>query len=311
MRPRSSSPWGRSPTRRRRSSTTSAPQGRRSAASRSRRSGRSRPTAVAERSWRGPRGRRRRAHRRAGRADNPLTRESQSRPLRAGADGRAGPAGRVLSRPASGHATSRAGDLVGGLRLAGRRAQPATRHYAVLGIRHPLALRARPARPATGGCVQPARPLDRRLRLGDDEQARGHARGRALRTPGPGLPALRVREEGAADDLLPDGRRRRQSASTASSTTSSSCRSTTSRPSARATRWPGSSTAAPLRPVAAHRSGRDLGVDPGRTPGRRSSARRIRVAALDTAALARRHTPRDDLARSGCRASPWSACSCA
>ena len=37
--------------------------------------------------------------------------------------------------------------------------------YAVLGIRHPLALDARRRRPPAGRRVQPARPLDRRLRL--------------------------------------------------------------------------------------------------------------------------------------------------
>ena len=66
---------------------------------------------------------------------------------------------------------------------------------------------------------------------------------RALRQARPGVSALRLGEEGPADELLPDHRRRADPRSTASCGRSTSSRSTTSRRSRWATRSPASSTA--------------------------------------------------------------------
>ena len=85
------------------------------------------------------------------------------------------------------------------LRLARRpRRACADAPYAVLGIRHPLALDAGPDRHPAARRLQRPRPLDRRLRVGHDEQAARDPRRRAVRPPGAGLPALRVGEEGPA-----------------------------------------------------------------------------------------------------------------
>ena len=80
--------------------------------------------------------------------------------------------------------------------------------HAVLGHPSPARARARADRPPAGRRLVAARPFDRRVRLGHDEQARGDARRRAVRQARPGLSALRLREEGPADDVLPDDRRR-------------------------------------------------------------------------------------------------------
>ena len=67
---------------------------------------------------------------------------------------------------------------------------------------------------------------------------------RAVRPACSGLSAVRVGEEGPADDLLPDDRRTSRSASTPSCTRSTSCRCRTRRHSATARRWPDWSMAA-------------------------------------------------------------------
>ena len=66
--------------------------------------------------------------------------------------------------------------------------------------------RRRPLELRPAGCLQRARPLHRRLRLGHHQQAGGDALRRPVRAPGAGLSALRLGEEGPADDLLPDHR---------------------------------------------------------------------------------------------------------
>ena len=165
-------------------------------------------------------------------ADNPLTREIEGRPLRSRARRARWSRASSRSRPGSARATSIAARPRRRLRLAGRatasgRADATPSSASATRSRSSAAA----ARPPPAGAFSAARPLDRRLRLGHDQQAARDAGGRALRQARPGLSALRVGEEGPADDLLPDHRRRRRSASTASSTRSTSCRSTTSRPS--------------------------------------------------------------------------------
>ena len=57
------------------------------------------------------------------------------------------------------------------------------------------------------GLVLDARPLGRRLRLGDHQQGHRHHRRRRVRQGRAGLSEVRLGEEGPADDLLPDDRR--------------------------------------------------------------------------------------------------------
>ena len=246
-RARSSSRWGRSPTRRPRSSTTSAGQGR--------------PvgcvavtcfrpfpasSSVAVRPQR-PIDRRRRADRRTGGGRQP-----------ADARGEGGPR---TTHAAEGTMVPRVRVGLGRARLPRRRLWRPRRRLRLarqtiacppmcgtpsLGIRHPLGPPTTPLDLRPPGRVQPSRPLDRRLRLGHDEQARRYARRRPVRPAGPGLPALRLREEGPADDLLPHHRRRSGSGSTSELDAGrSSCRSTTWRRSARAIRCAGWWMAAP------------------------------------------------------------------
>ena len=174
-------------------------------------------------------------------ADNPLTRETKAALYdHAGAHGLAGP-GRPDRGRRAGLARHRRRRPDRHLRppgRPGRRPRPAPR-----GGRHPSPAGADRAgrRPAARGRVLDARPLHRRLRLGDHQQGRGDRGRRALRALRPGLPALRVGEEGPADDLLPDRRRVARSASMPSCRRSTSCRCTGSTPSSRATRcagWP-------------------------------------------------------------------------
>ena len=203
---RSSSRWGRSPTRRSPSSTTCGRRAGRSAASPSRASGRSpppsspRPSAARAPSawWSGPTSPSPRRH--------PLTREIRSALYEAAAEGVMVP--RVLSFSAGlGSRDVAAGDLVA---VFDRLAQHGDPPSDARRPRDPSSARvgARAGRPATGRSLVAARPFDRRFRLGHDQQARRHARRRAVRQVRPGLPALWVREEGPADDVLPDDRRR-------------------------------------------------------------------------------------------------------
>ena len=77
-----------------------------------------------------------------------------------------------------------------------------------VGIDHAPALHDRPrTRTCAPGRVLDARPLGRRLRLGDDQQGHRHHRRRRVRQGRAGLPQVRLREEGPADDVLPDHRR--------------------------------------------------------------------------------------------------------
>ena len=57
------------------------------------------------------------------------------------------------------------------------------------------------------GGVLDARPLGRRLRLGDDEQGHRHDRRQRVRQGRAGVSEVRLGEEGPADDVLPDDRR--------------------------------------------------------------------------------------------------------
>ena len=111
----------------------------------------------------------------------------------------------------------------------------------------------------------------------------------------PGLPALRLGEEGPADDLLPDHRRRADPPA---------CRARPRRlraaprrrgvPPGRPARRPGRRRHG-LRPVAAEPTRRRSGPRSRPRRAREILARGIRLAALDTAALARSRAPRPDL----------------
>ena len=139
-------------------------------------------------------------------ARNPLTREVEAA-LYERAEA-ALPVPRVLSFSAGlGSRDIAAGDLVA---VFDQLAAAPSRHAAPLGPRHPPSARPRAGRrrPAAGRGVEPARPLDRRLRQRDHQQAHRDAGRRAVRQARPGLPALRIGEEGPADDLLPDRRGR-------------------------------------------------------------------------------------------------------
>ena len=240
---------------------------------------------------------------------NPLTREVRAALYDAAAEGVMVP--RVLSFSAGlGSRDVAAGDLVAVFDRLAIHGDLPDRH-AVLGIRHPLALERVGRRPAAAGVVVAARSLDRRLRVGDDQQARGDARRRAVRQGRPGLPALRLGEEGPADDLLPDHRRRAD-------------------PSPRGAR-PGRLRAAPRRlSLRARRSARGA-------RRRRDDLHPVAVAPTPEAIWhsipaprpgrdrrptdpghGSRHrwpspppTPRRPTFSSGCRASPWSASSSA
>ena len=167
--------------------------------------------------------------------------------------------------------------------LADHRA-PADSATPSLGIRHPLALERATARPAAGGRLQPARPLDRRLRIGHDQQAHRDARRRAVRPARPGLSALRLGEEGPADDLLPDHRRRsaiRQHAEL-EHVDFVPLHDVAAFAPGRSARRPGRRRHG-VRPVAARRSRRRSGPRSRPRPARRSSPGGSGVAALDTA----------------------------
>ena len=83
--------------------------------------------------------------------------------------------------------------------------------------------------PAADGRVLDARPLGRRLRLRDDEQGDRDHRRQRVRQGRAGVPEVRLREEGPADDLLPDHRRDAHQHALASWRRSSCCASTTRR----------------------------------------------------------------------------------
>ena len=227
---------------------------------------------------------------------NPLTRE-----LKAGARRASPPTGVRIPRVADGVGRARLARRRG--RRPGRRVrlrsptEPTLRErpYARPRDPPPARARARRRRPPTGRRLQPARPLDRRVRLGHDEQARGDARRRAVRPARPGLPALRLGEEGPADDLLPDDRRRADPRPRRARPGRVRAAPRRQRRSASATRSPASSTAA-------RSSSRPPLADPeaiwASIPAAARAelvARRIRVTALDTASLARAHAPRPDL----------------
>ena len=119
----------------------------------------------------------------------------------------------------------RAGDFIA---MVDNMRSAQSRHYFTVGIKHETAL------PVTNdpdvrspGFVLHARPLGRRLRLGDHQQGHRHDCRRRLRHGRAGVSQVRVGEEGPADDLLPDHRRAGTFACTPSWSTSSSWRSTT------------------------------------------------------------------------------------
>ncbi len=178
-------------------------------------------------------------------ADNPLTREIEVRARRPGGRRACKSRASSPSRRASARRDVAAGDLVAVFdRLAGPRggATPAARRG-----RHP-ASRSRSSRttwtsgrPARTACAatrsagsDPSPPTSSSPR--SSASCSAHAR--------PGVPALRLGEEGPADHVLPDHRRRAHPAARRARATSSSCRCTTSRRSPWATRLPGSPTAA-------------------------------------------------------------------
>ncbi len=134
--------------------------------------------------------------------DNPLTREVKAALYDHVADGVTVPQVRSVSA-GLGSRDVGAGDLVAVFDWASDRKAPAAP------LRHPrdpapAGPRDQAARPPPGRLVQPARPLDRRVRLGHHEQAGRLTGRRPVRPVRAGLPALRLGEEGPADDLLPD-----------------------------------------------------------------------------------------------------------
>ena len=206
-RTRSSSPWARSPTRHRPSSTTFERQGRAvgCVAVTSFRPFPASPLAgplgagnTRSPSWSGPTSPR-----------PPTTRSpARSRPrcYDAAAEG-ARPARASRCPPASARGTSRRATwppCSTGSPTSGE-CDPAyarPRHPAPARARAaPLDIRPRGAYTVRGHSIGG-------LRLGHDQQAARDPRRRALRQAGPGLSAVRLREEGPADDLLPDDRRR-------------------------------------------------------------------------------------------------------
>ena len=138
--------------------------------------------------------------------DNPLTRELKAALCRPGADGIRVP--RVVSASAGlGSRDVAAGDIAAAFDWIADPDAMRRRRHVVLGDPPSARPRAGPDRHPAARRLQRPRPLDRRLRVGDDEQAaRDPGRG-AVRPPRAGLPALRVGEEGPADHLLPHDRR--------------------------------------------------------------------------------------------------------
>ena len=238
-RARSSSRWGRWPTRRPRWSTTSERQGR-PVGSIAVTCFRPFPAAalLAVRPRR-PIDRRRRADRRAGGGRQPADARGEGGPLRArrrGDHGASHPVGlgrARLPRRRPWRPRRR-------LRLAGRPSR-ARRCAATptVGIRHPSALPATPLDLRPRRRVQPSRPLDRRLRLGHDEQARRFARRGACSTCRSRPTRATAPRRRACRRPTTSPSPRSGSGSTRSSSRSISCRSTTWRRSARAIRCAG------------------------------------------------------------------------
>ena len=206
----SSSRWARSPTPRSTSSTISAPRATRSAACGDLVPAVPRRGSSSQALRHAARGRRRRAHRRAAAASgNPLTREIKAALCRRWPQtARADPAGRLgLGRP----------------RLARRRGRrprsPSSTGCATgracVERRTPCSASATrsPSSAPTSTCGRAGAYSMRGHSIGGfgsvtDEQAARDARRRAVRPVRAGVSALRLREEGPADDLLPDHRRR-------------------------------------------------------------------------------------------------------
>ena len=132
-----------------------------------------------------------------------------------------------------------------GLRLAApTKPRCVEQPYAVLGVKHPLALDDARHRAAPARRVQPARPFDRRLRVRDRQQAAGERHRRPVRPLRPGLSALRLGEARPADDLLPDHRRRADPPAQRAAPRRACAAPRRRARSARAIRSPASSTAA-------------------------------------------------------------------
>ena len=140
-------------------------------------------------------------------ADNPLTRELKAALADRAARGASVPL--VVSASAGlGSRDVSAGDLVAVFDWLDAPGLSDGPRWASLGIRHPSALEPAPISLRPQGRLQLARPLDRRARQRDDQQAAGDDHGRAVRQAGAGLSALRLGEEGPSDHLLPDAGRR-------------------------------------------------------------------------------------------------------
>ena len=139
-------------------------------------------------------------------ADNPLTRETKAALYARAADGTRVP--RVVSVSAGlGSRDVDAADLAGVFDWS-RGVQSGEPHFGVVGVRHPLAVPPRADRHLARRVVRPPRPFDRRSWVDHHEQVARDGHGRGLRQAGPGIPAVRVGEEGPPDELLADHRRR-------------------------------------------------------------------------------------------------------
>ena len=239
--------------------------------------------------------------------DNPLTREVKAALADRAADGARIP--RVVSASAGlGSRDVTAGDVLAVFDwLADADAMRERPTWcSAFGIRPP----SRASRwPSGHSCIQPARTFDRRVRVGHHQSAGRIARRRALQPSRPGLSALWVREEGAADHLLPHHRRRADPpARRAGDGRHGGDLRRRSLP-------PGSTAARPGRRRDALRGNGDQrrgGVWAALPAEARAEilARRISVWSLDTAGLARAHAPRPTW-RFACGAWPWPASSSA
>ena len=158
--------------------------------------------------------------------------------------------------------------------------------------------------------IQPAWPFDRRASAPvTTNKLVASLVGDLFGLSRPGVSALRLREEGPADDLLPDLRHGAHPPARRARARRFRRRSTTSRRSARASaprprrRWHG------LRAVAARRTRGDLGRRSRRGAPVIARARHPRWPRSTPPGLARVTRPRPDLVHPHAGRSRWSACS--
>ena len=189
--------------------------------------------------------------------------------------------------------------------------KPTGQDFFCVGIDHPLALK-RPEDPdlRPHGRLLDARPLGRRLRLGDDQQGHRHHRRQRLRQGRAGLSQVRLGEEGPADDLLPDHRRlAHHDAQRAGARRPAVHQRPDGHPqSARRSKGLRAGRG-DLHAVAVHRPGRGLEAH-SRSTTSRPSARRRSASTTATWSRSPARWPRRPTCRCACRASCCWAPSC-